>query len=394
MTRLSILLIDCDSIRTAERRKAERLASRAETDVHLLVPHRYAGLPLRLEPGEPVGYRLTVGRLVGRAPARTLFLDGLAAALREKPDVVHVTSDEPFLLTAQVARAARRHAPDSIFTFHSWGNLLFTRRVHPQRLSLLYEIDTRLEAGVFRRAAGAAIRNREAGRVLRARGFRGRIAYIPWGTDVETMERGRRGRGRERFGLSGRVIGYLGRLTPEKGVGDLIDACLTLGGETTLAVAGEGPMKSVLAERAQREGAKLTLRLLGNLPHDGVPDFLASLDALALPSRTTRLWSEQFGRVLVEAMAAGTPVVGSSSGAIPEVIGDAGLVFPEGDAAALAEALAGIAADAQLRDRLAAAGRARAKAEFGWEAFASRSVAFFRSLRGEATAGDAFEEFA
>jgi glycosyltransferase involved in cell wall biosynthesis len=97
----------------------------------------------------------------------------------------------------------------------------------------------------------------------------------------------------------------------------------------------------------------------GGVADTAVPDYLACMDALVLPSRTTPSWAEQFGHVLIEAMAAGVPVVGSSSGAIPEVIGEAGLVFPEGDAAALRAQLATLFDDPALRKRLIERGRAR-----------------------------------
>src|SRR5260221_14335510 len=85
------------------------------------------------------------------------------------------------------------------------------------------------------------------------------------------------------------------------------------------------------------------------------------IDALVLRSLTTPVWKEQFGRVLTEAMACGVPVVGSSSGAIPEVIGEAGLIFPEGDAAALAGCLAKLQQPPALRLALAQRGLARAR---------------------------------
>jgi glycosyltransferase involved in cell wall biosynthesis len=114
--------------------------------------------------------------------------------------------------------------------------------------------------------------------------------------------------------------------------------------------------------------------------YDAVPSLLRSLDVLVLPSVTILpLHREQFGRVLVEAMAAGVPVIGSSSGAIPEVIGDAGLVVPERDAAALAVAIDCILSDTDLRGQLIARGRRRAKSTFDWPVVATQTVELFRS---------------
>jgi glycosyltransferase involved in cell wall biosynthesis len=91
------------------------------------------------------------------------------------------------------------------------------------------------------------------------------------------------------------------------------------------------------------------------------------------------LHREQFGRVLAEAMAAGVPVVGSSSGAIPEVIGEAGLVVPERDPVALAHAIDDVLGDAGLRQRLIERGRQRAAAHFDWSAVAERTLELFQA---------------
>jgi glycosyltransferase involved in cell wall biosynthesis len=90
------------------------------------------------------------------------------------------------------------------------------------------------------------------------------------------------------------------------------------------------------------------------------------MDVLVLPSRTRPHWKEQLGRVLIEAMACEVPVVGSRSGAIPDVIGDAGLLFPEGDVARLREAIDRLLGDEGYGRDLAARGRRRAETEFSW----------------------------
>ena len=88
---------------------------------------------------------------------------------------------------------------------------------------------------------------------------------------------------------------------------------------------------------------------------------MQSLDILVLPSLTTRTWKEQFGRVLVEGMAAGCVIIGSDSGAIPEVIGDAGIIVPEGNPEALADAIVRVRDDRHLRNSLRETGYTRAR---------------------------------
>jgi glycosyltransferase involved in cell wall biosynthesis len=95
-----------------------------------------------------------------------------------------------------------------------------------------------------------------------------------------------------------------------------------------------------------------------------MPDLIRSLDVLILPSVTTPKWKEQFGRVLIEGMACGVPVVGSTSGEIPRVIGDAGIVVPEGDIDALAAAMRKLYDDGELRAQLSSRGRRRVLNQF------------------------------
>src|SRR5207244_1025724 len=121
-------------------------------------------------------------------------------------------------------------------------------------------------------------------------------------------------------------------------------------------------------------------RCVGAVTDTDVPEYLAALDALVLPSRTTATWAEQFGHVLIEAMAAGVPVVGSSSGAIPDVVGDAGIIVPEGDAAALRRALGTLLADPALRARLSERGQDRVQAHYAHAVVARELAALYRRL--------------
>ena len=110
-----------------------------------------------------------------------------------------------------------------------------------------------------------------------------------------------------------------------------------------------------------------------------VPEYVNCMDAMILPSRTTRDWVEFFGRVLIEGMACEVPVIGSNSGEIPHVIGDAGLVFPEDDADALAERIGQIACDSSLSAQLIQRGLERVK-EFTWETIAEGTYEAYQAV--------------
>ena len=101
------------------------------------------------------------------------------------------------------------------------------------------------------------------------------------------------------------------------------------------------------------------MRVLDGLTHEQMASGYAQLDVVVLPSHSTPTWKEQFGRVIIEALWCGVPVIGSDSGEIPWVIGltGGGLVFPEGDVGALAARLAELRASPELRRQLADTGR-------------------------------------
>jgi glycosyltransferase involved in cell wall biosynthesis len=115
-----------------------------------------------------------------------------------------------------------------------------------------------------------------------------------------------------------------------------------------------------------------------------MPGHYRTLDALALPSRARRNWKEQFGRALIEGMACGVPVIGARSGAIPEVIGEAGLLFDEDDADGLRAHLLGLMRDPALWHALAEAGRERVIKRYTQARIAAETVVVYRQMSADA----------
>jgi len=112
------------------------------------------------------------------------------------------------------------------------------------------------------------------------------------------------------------------------------------------------------------------LVLATGIPHQDLSKYLSLMDVLVLPSKTMPTWKEQFGRVLIEAMACQVSVIGSSSGAIPEVIGKAGLVFKEGNAADLRAKIEQLKSSPKVRKELAQKGYRRVLDNYTFEKIA------------------------
>lgn len=297
-------------------------------------------------------------RTIGAHPALFLYDPRpIWRALGSSFDLIDI-HEEPFALaTAEVLLLRRfrnlgkRRRPP--YTVYSAQNI-FKRYPFPFSL---------MERRALRGASGVSVCNDGARDVLRRKGLTAPVEVIGLGVDLDLFTPGTAARGESVDEL---VVGYAGRLAGHKGVSQLLDA-VARAGQISLLLAGDGPDRHELEKQADRLG--VSAHFLGALPADELADFYRSLDVLVVPSLTTRGWMEQFGRVAVEAMACGTPVVASDSGALPDVVGGAGLLVPPGDADALADALRTLAKSPQLRSELRYEGLRRAQS-YSWPVIA------------------------
>jgi len=348
----------------AYQRKLEELAALPDIDLTLIVPEGWAGQ--RYEPAYVRGYRSIVQPIRFDGNFHLFYFPRLGNVLRQiRPDVVHV-DEEPYNLATVLAtrHALKRGARTLFFT---WQNL---PRRYPPPFNLF-------EWYVYRHSRYAIAGNAEAVDVLRMKGYAGPTAVIPqFGVDPEVfMPAASPTESTRPF-----TIGYVGRITPEKGLTVLFDAVGRLDGDWRLRIVGNGPLRDELMTRARDGVLADRIDFSPAVPSMAVLDEMRSFDALVLPSLTRPNWKEQFGRVLQEAMACAVPVVGSDSGEIPHVVGDAGLIVPEAKADALAEALRSLARDANLRRELGARGRARVLDRFTQASVARRTAEVYRQV--------------
>ena len=209
-----------------------------------------------------------------------------------------------------------------------------------------------------------------------------RISVIPLGIDQPRyVERARRGHAtvRSAYQLPASYWLTVTSPNPNKGWPDLLQALARnhqLGSATALVITGYWlpSHRRQLLEQANRLGVASLIRFLGFVPDDDLPALYAQALGFVFPSHR-----EGFGLPVLEAMAVGTPVIVSDDPALHELVGDAGLEFPRGDTAALAERMRSLADNAQERARLAQAAARRA-AEFTWERTVDMTMSLYRSL--------------
>lgn len=217
---------------------------------------------------------------------------------------------------------------------------------------------------------------------------------IGYGVDVEVFrpDKERRQRTRQELGWdeSIPVVCFLGRLTAEKGLDLLTSALGQVPSSSWRALfIGSGPERQKLERWAKKYGERI--RFVSPV-HDEVPRYLNAADILCTPSQTMTNWREQFGRMIIEGFASGLAVVGSDSGEIPHVIGDAGIVVGEKDTSGWVAALDRLIKDDLLRTDLSQRGRVRALEFFSWPVIARQHIQFFEQLlAGTASHGDAID---
>lgn len=209
----------------------------------------------------------------------------------------------------------------------------------------------------------------------------GRTAVIPHGIDPHLFRKIEAGDTlRTSLGIGSFTIGYVGVLTKQKGIDTLLRALSGITKQWKLLIVGDGPSRGNLIGLAEELGCASNLLFVGQVPHSEVPRYMNCMDALVLPSVTTPRLREQMGRVLGEAMACEVPVIGSSSGQIPDFIGNAGLVFKEGDSGELREKIEQLMNDDDLCRELSARGKERVYSEYTWEVAAQKTYRVFQEV--------------
>lgn len=307
----------------------------------------------------------------------------LVSLLREfRPDIIQVEQGSKSIGYAQLITLNRLLGLKAKMLFFTWWNLPY---------DLKFPISW-LEAYNLRNTDGIVSGNQDGAEILRQRGYQGPIRVMPQlGVDESLFRPRSQPELTTQLGIQAGdfVIGFVGRFVEEKGLPTLIKAVEGLGDRPwKLLLLGRGPLKDDLMAQVEAAGIADRVIWVESVPHDTVPHYINLMSTLVLPSETTYKfktltsvgWKEQFGHVLIEAMASQVPVIGSDSGEIPYVIGDTGLVFPEGNAAALQQCLAQLIDHPDLCTNLAKKGYERAIAQYTNRALAKQLLDFYQEI--------------
>ena len=363
------------TVRVQTLNPTRRASARALRIVHALSPGPYGGLERVVEmlstAQQKAGHDVHVVPSVGRThdhpfvaalrrrnvPVSAITVP-LRSYLRERaelrrlltrltPDIVHTHGYRTDVLAAGVVRGLNVCA---VSTAHGFAGGDAKNR--------LYEW---LEIRAYRSLDAVVAVSRPLAARLRAAGIPSERVHCirnAWASEQPLLERAE---ARVRLGLpsEGQVIGWVGRLSREKGADVMIDALsLMPDGTAQLAVVGGGPEREALKAQAERLGVANRVYWLGVFPEVG--HLFAAFDWFALSSRT-----EGTPIVLFEAMAAGIPIVATAVGGVPEVISaEEGLLVPSEDPIALAQALQVVLADRMGASARADSARRRLETEF------------------------------
>ncbi|MEL7242258.1 MAG: hormogonium polysaccharide biosynthesis glycosyltransferase HpsO [Cyanobacteria bacterium J06573_2] len=299
-----------------------------------------------------------------------------------RPNIIHVEQGSRGLAYAEMITLNALLRLKAKNVFFTWWNLPYQLKF-PISILENYNLDN---------SHGIISGNQDGAEILRDRGYEGPIKVMPQlGVDETLFAPKQQPELARKVGIEPGefVVGFVGRFVPEKGIMTLLDALVKIKDKAwKFLLLGRGELKEEILQKAEEKGIKDRIILVESVPHDEVADYINLMSTLILPSETTYKfktltsvgWKEQFGHVIIEAMACKVPVIGSDSGEIPHVIGDAGLIFPEGNAEELANRLEQLIDNPDLTENIAQMGYAKAMAQYTNIALAKQQLEFYQEL--------------
>ena len=367
---MRVLMISKTFVASTSQRKLEELAKFHDIELTLMTPAYWQsddGGKQVLEPLYANGYRMIVTPMVFNGHFHIYYYPQLKKIMSEvQPEILHIDEEPYNFATFQAIRLAQLKRIPALFV--AWQNIY---RDYPPPFH-------QIELYNYRHSNLAIAGNLDVAEILKRKGFNGPIRILPLSVDPYIYRRTESRMLRDPDAHF--TIGYAGRLVEPKGLTQLVEALSDLPDFCRVVFIGHGPMKSELEELAIRLDVINRVIFKEAIPPQDVPFEMQKMDVFVLPSLTRPNWMEQFGRVLIEAMACETPVIGSSSGEIPRVIDGAGLIFPEGDVQELSRSIRKLIDDSELYVQLATKGRQRVLEHYTQERIALQTYEAYQEM--------------
>ncbi len=367
------LVISHACVAEDNRLKWNVLAHSHEATIELHLPHRWPSWEVEYRPSPVTNshFNIRIAHVLRAGHEDQYFFSPrmLRGLMGGRFDILHVEQGSAAMVYFQALLERNLFSRKTRSCFFTWINWEAVLR-WPWTL---------VEPHNLRHSDGAIGGNREAVDILKRHGFRGKTAVIPQlGVDTEYYSPSANHELRRKLGIRGTVVGYVGRLVDEKGIHLLLEASKRLDCEISILLVGSGSFEKKFVDYRFHE--QIHLIHIPAVPHNTVRDYLRVMDILVLPSYSTPTWKEQFGHVLIEAMACEIPVIGSTSAAIPDVIGNAGLLFQEGNVEELFAQLRRLIQTPAERKRFGQLGRQRVLEHFTHEKIAHQTLEFWKTL--------------
>ncbi|RAM50251.1 MAG: glycosyltransferase family 4 protein [Hapalosiphonaceae cyanobacterium JJU2] len=312
------------------------------------------------------------------------FSADLISLMRQfRPQIIQVEQGSKSLAYAQMITLNKLLRLQAKNLFFTWWNL-------PYELQFPVYL---LEKYNLQNSHGIISGNQDGAEILRQRGYKRPIKVMPQlGVDERVFTPQPQPDLAQQLGIETDefIIGFVGRFVKEKGLLTLIEALTLLPKDKPwkLLLLGRGDLRTELMNQAVKNQIQDRIIIVESVPHDEVYKYINLMNTLVLPSETTYKfktltaigWKEQFGHVLIEAMACQVPVIGSDSGEIPHVIGNAGLVFPEGNAQILADCILKFIEKPDFAQALGEMGYQRVRSQYTNQALAKQQLEFYREI--------------
>ena len=376
---MKVLVISHTYIASINREKWKVFAKQySNVQLKVLIPKTWNGTLFNLKAGEFSKYNLENCEFIAidtfKSGNEVLYgykFRELIKLLRSfKPDIIHVEQGDNAFSYFQVILLSRLFCRNAKFVFFTWVNW-------KAKFSLKYKLFWGLvEKFNLYFSSGAIVGNDDAGNVLRDKKFRKPIeALLQLGVNRKFFYPAKK--------VKKKLIGYVGRLIDEKGIFNLVDAFSLLSkdfSEWKLLFVGEGEAKKRLINYVYENKLMDRIEIRDSVSHERVAAIINDFEIFVLPSYDTVDWKEQFGHVLIEAMACKVALIGSDAGQIPHVIGNAGLVFEQKNVKCLASCLKQLMDNEELRKQLGEKGYKRFEDNYSYEIIAKKTYSFWNKF--------------